>query len=299
MTTDELKQKIRQTLTLNPDKKITPAELEDVMIDMVDNQPRQGSVIKKELFFDDGSGEVVPVKHPDLSTQPSILPYKFAGNYVYEQMFYINEEISELSHLLHLTGDLIGINDGIVILESSFSGETNEGLIKTREHEIIVQGGAEGTLIEVAPNGPDSFTEVYKNGWVRLVWTTKPKAGGYYYSAQETKLTFVNNTDGRVTYLYNDEGRIFYSKSDKIEIDSEGKELLLQGGYLKWDGLGEENVVFIYYKGSRRNWYRRQPLYLRLSADHPDFGKGIVLDSIIGITIQEFITGNYAVEIVS
>lgn len=33
----------------------------------------------KEYYYDDGSGKVVPAKHPDLSTQPSILPYKFMG----------------------------------------------------------------------------------------------------------------------------------------------------------------------------------------------------------------------------
>jgi hypothetical protein len=39
-----------------------------------------------EEFYDDGSGQLVPIKHPDLSTQPSILPYKFMGQYVYEQL---------------------------------------------------------------------------------------------------------------------------------------------------------------------------------------------------------------------
>ena len=37
-------------------------------------------------YYDDGSGQLVPIKHPDLSTQPNILPYKFMGNYVYEQL---------------------------------------------------------------------------------------------------------------------------------------------------------------------------------------------------------------------
>ena len=40
----------------------------------------------KEYYYNDGSNEVVPVKWPDLSTQPSILPYKFMGQYVYEQL---------------------------------------------------------------------------------------------------------------------------------------------------------------------------------------------------------------------
>ena len=44
-----------------------------------------------EEFYDDGSGQLVPVKHPDLSTQPSILPYKFMGHYVYEQLVFLGE----------------------------------------------------------------------------------------------------------------------------------------------------------------------------------------------------------------
>ena len=42
------------------------------------------SITLNDEYFDDGSGQLVPIKHPDLSTQPSILPYKFMGQYVYE-----------------------------------------------------------------------------------------------------------------------------------------------------------------------------------------------------------------------
>ena len=40
-------------------------------------------------YYDEGNGQVVPVKHPDIATQPNILPYKLAGNYVYEQLLYV------------------------------------------------------------------------------------------------------------------------------------------------------------------------------------------------------------------
>lgn len=50
-------------------------------------------VLDEELYYDNGSGEVVPVKHPDLATQPNILPYKLAGNYVYEQLISIPNDI--------------------------------------------------------------------------------------------------------------------------------------------------------------------------------------------------------------
>ena len=61
------------------------------------------SITLNDEYFDDGSGQLVPVKHPDLSTQPSILPYKFMGQYVYEQ--------------------LIPVKRGLRIIANSFSVE--------------------------------------------------------------------------------------------------------------------------------------------------------------------------------
>jgi hypothetical protein len=61
--------------------------------DLTVNYKIEGSGDKKKSvttlskeFYDDGTGNVVPLKHPDLSTEPSILPYKFMGEYVYEQI---------------------------------------------------------------------------------------------------------------------------------------------------------------------------------------------------------------------
>lgn len=199
MEINELKQKIRQTLTQNPDKKITPAELEDVMIDMVDNQPSQESVIEKELFFDDGSGEVVPVKHPDLSTQPSILSYKFAGNYVYEQMVWVDGEKFKDNHIDEI--DLIKFQDYRLDIKST---------VLIDYHIFIVGDKYKGNYsplpwpldfcFNIASNdkriffkrfgSSSSFT--FKGVWVRVVWTSEPKSGGYYYdyNAPEPKYNF-------------------------------------------------------------------------------------------------------------
>lgn len=61
--------------------------------DLTANYKIEGSGDKKKSvttlskeFYDDGTGNVVPLKYPDLSTEPSILPYKFMGEYVYEQI---------------------------------------------------------------------------------------------------------------------------------------------------------------------------------------------------------------------
>lgn len=299
MTTDELKQKIRQTLTLNPDKKITPAELEDVMIDMVDNQPMQESVIKKELFFDDGSGEVVPVKHPDLSTQPSILPYKFAGNYVYEQMVWVDGsrftgDVREIDLIRFKDYNLEGKNNIILGHHSFVVGDTINGNYSVSDnawYNFVMMSDDERIFIRrIASTLP-----VCKGVWVRVVWTTGPNAGEYYYVAQD-KLTFTDYTNGRITYLYEDNGGRYYSESGKIVIDSKGRELLLQGGWLKWYGSGEEGAVCIFYNGNKRYWYKDQALYLSLPEDGGQ--GGLSLGSIIGSTIEEFIAGTYSVEII-
>ena len=67
-------------------------------------------------YYDDETGAIVPIKHPDLSTQPSILPNKFMGQYVYEQLIPItrNSQVQELIDIavdkpLFLSASTIGI----------------------------------------------------------------------------------------------------------------------------------------------------------------------------------------------
>lgn len=55
------------------------------LADLIENL-RKEEITTVDRYYDDGSGQVVPVRHPDLSTQPNILPYKFMGQYVYEQL---------------------------------------------------------------------------------------------------------------------------------------------------------------------------------------------------------------------
>ena len=60
-------------------------ECDDLKIDN-----NKTSITLNDEYYNDGSGQLVPIKHPDLSTQPSILPYKFMGQYVYEQLVMTN-----------------------------------------------------------------------------------------------------------------------------------------------------------------------------------------------------------------
>ena len=49
------------------------------------------SIASTDEYYDDGSGNIVPMKYPNLSTQPNILPYKVGGSYVYEQLICLSE----------------------------------------------------------------------------------------------------------------------------------------------------------------------------------------------------------------
>lgn len=60
------------------------------------------SITLNDEYYDDGSGKLVPIKHPDLSTQPSILPYKFMGQYVYEQLVTVPIDSSSSSSAISI-----------------------------------------------------------------------------------------------------------------------------------------------------------------------------------------------------
>lgn len=286
MEANKLKQKIRQTLTQNPDKKITPAELEDVMIDMVNNQPSQESIIKKELFFDDGSGEVVPVKHPDLSTQPSILPYKFAGNYVYEQMVFVTSEQSNNDLVTLIKFSDFGLKNGKkILLDYNICQMRNEGgFISICSSDVlpfhIIAKNDKIVLVRV------SGTET-SDMWIRVVWTSEPNAGGYYggyeYTQEDDYIRFLNNLQYAFGVKYN-----YSHYVSETEIHA-GYELVLDGELLDdfknnkmfitlaYKDSGAPEYVIITNGLSGHRWYIGQPLFYSAGG-----GGGLVLTELFG-----------------
>ena len=93
----------------------------------------------KEYYYNDGSNEVVPVKWPDLSTQPSILPYKFMGQYVYEQLIpvKVGDRIVgcnfEVKYPMILSAGVFGVNSfkGIDIMATK-----SDALLLDSESEL-------------------------------------------------------------------------------------------------------------------------------------------------------------------
>lgn len=152
-----------------------------------------GDVQTSLKYYDDGSGEVVPVKHPDLSTQPSILPYKFAGNYVYEQMFYVTSkqigESLDTGHIVELGKTEI---QNVLVIDSFISGVFMFGdgtfnRTNTVPSSFIIMGTANSIELHVQSleDAVAIIDEGLESCWIRVVYTTKPKAGEYYYASEQ------------------------------------------------------------------------------------------------------------------
>ena len=128
-------------------------------------------VESSEEFYDDGSGQLVPIKHPDLSTQPSILPYKFMGQYVYEQLIPKSGLFIQTGVLSSIANkrNVIAVKEPI-FLEAWYIG--NNGAL--RQSEIEVHEGEFGDK-EYHFMNPLSNIE-----YLRIVYTSMPEEGGYY-----------------------------------------------------------------------------------------------------------------------
>ena len=100
--------------------------------------------IGSNLYFVNDSYKITPIKHPDLSTQPSVLPYMCMGNYVFEQLFPyegVNTIECTLEHHkpVILSCDIIGVgikvncnvtnySENILTIEPSKEVQSNDPL---------------------------------------------------------------------------------------------------------------------------------------------------------------------------
>ncbi len=170
-------------------------DIED--IDQIREGATKGMTALQE-YYDDGSGEVVPVKHPDLSTQPNILPYKFAGNYVYEQMVWVDGAKFSDHNIGEI--DLIKFQDYRLDIKSAVLIDHHVFIVGHEYYSNYVPLPYDSNFcfnivsddkrIFLKRNGPAVPT--CKGVWIRVVWTTGPNAGGYYYdyNAPESKYNF-------------------------------------------------------------------------------------------------------------
>jgi hypothetical protein len=100
--------------------------------------------IGSKLYFINDSSNITPIKYPDLSTQPSVLPHMCMGNYVFEQLFPY-EGVNTIECTLEyykpviLSCDIIGVgikvncnvtnySENILTIEPSKEVQSNEPL---------------------------------------------------------------------------------------------------------------------------------------------------------------------------
>ncbi len=173
----------------------------------VDLPYTENPVKTEELYFNDGSNKVVPFRHPDLSTQPSILPYKFAGNYVYEQMIPVTGTINEYDYYKILQFGSNSEAENLILLDSAVSvlwKDTSENHHMRSGHDVEITLGRGGNFVANFKNLLQSIKAEYGESfyiidtWVRLVWTTKPDMSGgddYYYQQQQgSGMYFINKS---------------------------------------------------------------------------------------------------------
>ena len=137
------------------------------------------SITLTEEFYDDGSGSLVPIKHPDLSTQPNILPYKFMGQYVYEQLIPIipsEVESAPTPNAVPVYNKNLGIEPlKIVFLEAQLIGHN----ACNSAHSSWYNGGDEYLVFTAGVGYNTEDIEFYD--YIRLVYTSMPEDSSYYY----------------------------------------------------------------------------------------------------------------------
>lgn len=152
-----------------------------------------------EEYYDDGSGQLVSIKHPDLSTQPSILPYKFMGQYVYEILLPIPDiDISKsqysvnASQLLEYVKDLSAVAilqaEELLFCYKKSSNYPSIPVFLRRNVSIytIEQYGGTGFYdLVIIPNINQHVNTNSQGGvvkaYLRIVYTSMPEEGGDYY----------------------------------------------------------------------------------------------------------------------
>ena len=150
-----------------------------------------------EEFYDDGSGQVVPVKHPDLSTQPSILPYKFMGQYVYEQLIPITDSTS--SRYISIDLSSYGIEqDRLFLIEMHVIREcVNQNIGKTLYLTIPITNlnlNYKGELTFTTNIDTDAVINFTGKLYLHIVYTSMPEEGEvYYYGDEEDTIRFLSD----------------------------------------------------------------------------------------------------------
>ena len=153
------------------------------------------SITLNEEYYDDGTNALVPIKHPDLSTQPSILPYKFMGQYVYEQLiplygvptpngYGFNKKDLAVPTPLFIDAKIISLS-GTYIYDSAW----------------IQEGSDYGYAYLINSSKCESGHMTVTGGYAKIVYTSMPEEGGYYYNSATLKGILVKTSSVSIAPL--------------------------------------------------------------------------------------------------
>lgn len=214
-------------------------DIED--IDQIREGATKGMTALQE-YYDDGSHEVVPVKHPYLSTQPSILPYKFAGNYVYEQMVWVDGEKFSDRNIVEI--DLIKFQDYRLDIKSAVLIDHHVFIVGHEYYSNYVplpydsnfcfNIASDDKRIFLKRNGPAVPT--CKGVWIRVVWTSEPKRGGYYYDYNTPESKYNFHIKGFEGLSFSIDGELINDSAklpdNLVERFISGTDIIVEGGSL-------------------------------------------------------------------
>ena len=137
-------------------------------------------------YYDDGSGQLVPIKHPDLSTQPSILPYKFMGNYVYEQLIPVAITTDNINEgyitIPRIEADIIlsaNLYFKVIFVDDVPSTSRYSTIACTVDRNELLSGTYD--FIRFSSNGIYLSGGEIPSAYLRIVYTTMPEDSSYGY----------------------------------------------------------------------------------------------------------------------
>lgn len=155
--------------------------------------------------YDDGSGQLVPIKHPDLSTQPSILPYKFMGQYVYEQLVFLGEyDVENKTISTEIPCQAISVSNPLILRCDGFGygkyikGGSQTGTVirkgitgmpidlkltfiqaSSSDNIFRVEGSVSGAMTDTGVGIVLGINPI--KVYAHIVYTSTPEEGGGYY----------------------------------------------------------------------------------------------------------------------
>ena len=131
------------------------------------------SITLNEEYYDDGTNALVPIKHPDLSTQPSILPYKFMGQYVYEQLIPIASLVQD-GGAFFIPKDFF-LSKEIFVFDCAFVGFGY--FLHGEVTQVQTSYLGDGYMV----NGSGGAYDAVRYKYIKIVYTSIPEEGGDYY----------------------------------------------------------------------------------------------------------------------